>query len=150
MVETGNGESLDDLKQQRDALRSAMGRVEGAISGAEHGRHEAWVAAVLSGLDELADALVTHIEATEGHEGLFAQVIDHAPRLSDAVERLMEEHTTLTAGLARAREAISTSVPVGDEAVDTVIELLAELSRHRHRGANLVWDAYNVDISYGD
>jgi hypothetical protein len=45
---------------------------------------------------------------------------------------------------------------VGGDALDVdavredVVDLLADISRHRHRGADLIWNSYDLDIGQGD
>ncbi len=44
-----------------------------------------------------------HIASTEGPEGLHAELLAQAPRLANAVSRLVSEHEALTQGAGPAR-----------------------------------------------
>lgn len=76
---------------------------------------------------------------------------DRAPRLAGNVRRLRDEHPeiaeTVKEMLARLEQ-----VPVGsdawplDDARDDLQRFIGKVIRHRQRGADLVWEAYNVDI----
>ena len=50
--------------------------------------------------------------------------------------------------------AVRLDAVVDESGVDAgradLLDLVALLSRHRHRGVDLVYDAYNTDISSGD
>jgi hypothetical protein len=75
-------------------------------------------------------------------------VLDSAPRLSNAVDHLVAEHAVIAALIADLLARSSNPVP--DEDVDAVRELatglLGRLARHRQRGADLVYEAYETDI----
>ncbi len=62
------------------------------------------------------------------------------------------EHGPLRAGVDQLVETLSTvHDDAGVEQARTeALELLKGLLAHRHRGAELVYDAYNVDVATGD
>jgi len=70
-----------------------------------------------------------------------------APRLGPAVERLRDEHRTISRELAQLAEAMQKG-PVGDAATwineqrDQCVTVLGRLTRHRQRGADLTYEAY--------
>lgn len=80
-------------------------------------------------------------------EGLFADVVDHAPRLGGAVARLSadghELHRRSQQDLAAMAEA-TTRVP--GELRDEVADLSLRVSGVASRAMNLVHDAYDVDL----
>lgn len=78
-------------------------------------------------------------------DGLFADVVDHAPRLGGAVARLSADghalHRRSEADLA-ALSRLSTVGPLRDEVADLARRASGAASRALH----LVHDAYDVDL----
>src|SRR5438128_498472 len=74
-----------------------------------------------------------------------------APRLETNVRRLREEHPEI---VQRIDETIARleQVEIGEDtwpleqARDDLQRFMGSVIRHRQRGADLVWEAYNVDI----
>lgn len=129
-------------RERRLALGDAMTRTEQALtvpSGSPTWRQEVGdaLAAVRAALDD-------HVSEVEGEAGLLDELRQLAPRLSAAAAQLEREHPPLCAQAEAALAAVP-AAPV-DEVRATALELLTALSRHRQRGADLVYEAYNVDI----
>jgi hypothetical protein len=124
--------------------------VEQAISSPATGRLETWTGDVVKRLSTLLDSIDEHIEVTERPEGLYEEILHRAPRLSSQVDRLRAEHPGLRAATAELIERLH-STTIGrdwtlDEARDDAQRLLGKIVKHRQRGADLVWEAYNLDI----
>ena len=122
-----------------------------AISRPAVGREAEWSAQVIERLEALRGAIDEHIEVTERPEGLYDEIAHRAPRLSGKIERLKEEHPAIARRARPALIAKLESTPVGDawpldEARDDLQRLLGKIVRHRQLGADLVWEAYNLDI----
>jgi hypothetical protein len=105
-----------------------------------------WHDLVAARLAALREAVTEHVVVTEGPDGLYGELLDHAPRLCRGVDILIREHAALVAAVdtlcARLREP---AVPV-EQVRGWASDLLRELSRHRQRGADLVYEAYATDI----
>jgi len=146
-------ENLEQARKHRAGMRTAIGLVERSLSTAAHGRVAAWSKDLRDELTALSDALDQHIELTEASDGLLADIASAAPRLTHRVEKAREDHVVLRAAVAKAIEALLPG-DGGDAGVaparDRVVELLTALVRHRHLGADLVYEAYNVDIEAAD
>ena len=106
---------------------------------------------MIEALDDLEGEILDHIEITERHDGLYAEIVEAAPRLSLEVQLLRDEHpqmqeatSSLKARLTAARDGDALSVD--DTARDEIQRLLGRLVKHRQRGADLVWEAYTRDI----
>ena len=144
---------LDQARANRAGLRASIGRVERAMSGPATGRTDVWSKELATELHGLSNALEEHIEQTESPSGLLADIIEAAPRLAHRVELTRNDHSHLRDRLKSALEAVelanSAQGTVAD-ARDRVVELLTGLVRHRHLGADLVYEAYNVDIEAAD
>jgi hypothetical protein len=105
-----------------------------------------WRAGVAGRLRTLRAAFTEHVVLTEGPDGLYAELLDHAPRLARGVDVLVREH----AALATAMDTLQVHADAVGTGVDAMrgwaSDLLRELSRHRQRGADLVYEAYATDI----
>jgi FAD/FMN-containing dehydrogenase len=97
-------------------------------------------------LDPLRAAFAEHRAATEGTDGIYAEVVYDAPRLANTVHGLVAEHAALDSAMAAlARRADEVSADA--EALRRhAYKVLDELSRHRQHDADLVYEAYATDI----
>jgi hypothetical protein len=103
----------------------------------------AWRHGVAAELYRLHGEFCTHIELTEGPEGLYAEVLGDAPRLVHQVYNLGREHAMVLAAL----ETLAGRLDAEPERLrGWAGDLLHELSRHRQHGADLVYEAYATDI----
>ena len=143
---------IEEARQHRAGLRAAVGAVESALSSAGRGRVKAWSTELRDELAALGDALETHIATTEAPDGLLADIAAAVPRLAHRVEKTRADHVVLRDALQAAVDAL----PDGDDddavagARTKVVELLTAVVHHRHLGADLVYEAYNVDIEAVD
>ena len=111
-----------------------------------------WAARVLEALAALRTALARHAEFTQAPDGLFADVVAQAPRLVNAVRHLEAEHEDLADRLTGCEAVVRGLDGEGsvEPALASIHDLVAHFERHQDRGVELVYDAYNVDISPGD
>ena len=100
-----------------------------------------WVRDVAAQLVHVRVALLDHIQVTEGPSGRYAQLLRDAPRLAPGIHELVIEHAALIAALDDAR-------PVDDpqRLHAAVTWLVARLSQHRQHGADLIHEAYSIDV----
>lgn len=142
-VEVTNGRAA--AEQRRERLRLLMDRLEAALAEPPAAGLHDWRARLSDLGDELAVEWRTHVADTEGDGGLFEEVLGSAPRLATAVDRVRGEHPTLDADLARFRDAVESDG--SPEAVrSTGLALLTALIAHRQHGADLLYEAYWVDV----
>jgi hypothetical protein len=134
--------SLDAARRHRVELLDTMCGVERAL--AVPAAEPDWLAAVAVRLTALRLAFAEHMSLTEGSDGLYAELLEHAPRLAYQVRGLAREHAVLALDI----EAICARLPDGlpDELRRWAGDLLRDLSGHRQRGADLVYEAYATDI----
>jgi hypothetical protein len=139
---------LDTLRRVRAELGGSMATLEQALAAPAPGRVHAWAERVNAALVEFSADVREHVAVTEGTEGLHSDVLETAPRLSKAVERLIGEHAVIVdlAGdlLTRVSQPLSDSDVVAIRDLGT--DLLGLLARHRQRGADLIYEAYEVDL----
>jgi hypothetical protein len=139
---------LDALRRRRAELGGSMAALEQALAQPISGRHPAWAERVDVALVELSADFAEHVAATEGSDGLHDAVLASAPRLSNSIRRLVAEHAVIRGLIGDLLARVRPPVAAGD--VDTVrglgAALLGRLVRHRQHGADLIHEAYQVDI----
>jgi len=123
-------------------LLAAIQGFERAI--AAPARDPRWRELVTERLRALREAFGEHVVVTEGPEGLYAELLAHAPRLASGVDTLVREHGQVLAALDRLYQRVSTMdiERIRAKASDRLLQL----ARHRQRGADLVYEAYATDI----
>ena len=151
-VQARNRALIDAIRVRRDRFYEAILGVERAIATPAGDDAEAWAAALAAPVDNLQEVLAEHVSGTEGEEGLFEQMRADAPHLLPHLEQLQKEHAPLVEGTQHL--ALSLPNVHDDDGVDLVrmhaLDLLRHLLEHRHRGAELVYDAYAIDVSPAD
>ena len=142
-------------RRHRADLWVLMSDLEHAIAAALPGRVPAWAQEVHERLVELSGGFQRHCADTEASGGLFDAVLEAAPRLDGAVRRLGDEHHAITETITNLLvEARGISRQGTAEEAETlrqhVTDLLGMLTRHRQHSADLVYEAYAVDVGVGD
>lgn len=145
-------ETQEEVQQRRRRLRTALDQVERALAAAA-GAPQAWQENVTDALERLRTTWHDHIAKTEADDGLFAQILRDEPRMDAPIKRLQLEHDELSAQteklLARCQESALDADEV--EVLRTeVLDLLGQAARHRQHGSDLIYEAYQVDVSVGD
>jgi hypothetical protein len=102
-------------------------------------------------VDHAAARIGEHAAQTEAPGGFFDRLVQTEPRLRRRIDQLKVDHERLSKEVDALRHAVAiidddcaadSAVVVRNQAVD----LLGHLARHRQRGADLVYEAYKVDI----
>lgn len=141
---------LSDTAARRRDLHAALVGLEAGTTAPGSGA--AWAEKARPKLAELQEAFSAHVAGTEASDGIFAEVMAQAPHLAHRISHLRQDHDAITAQIEACDVALAA---VGDPASegaarDQLFALMGALSRHRHLGAVLVWDAFDLDISAGD
>jgi hypothetical protein len=143
--------ALGEARKRRQTLHDAIVQLEMGISSPAAGRVADWGGQVTKDMVGVRDAFDQHLIATEKPGGLYEEIMERAPRLAGTVKRLQEEHPAIEGAIAKllarleAGEVDSEAWPL-DRARDDLQRLIGSVVRHRQKGADLVWEAYNVDI----
>ena len=143
---------LEAVRARRAELRDSMGRLERALAAPASGRAVVWGEQVHGVLVEMAEDFHEHIEVTEGPDGLHQAILSGDLRLANAVNTLAAEHSQIAAEIDDL--VTGTEPPVTPQDAEAAraqgTNLLGRLVRHRQRGADLIYEAYQTDIGGGD
>ncbi|PVG81662.1 hypothetical protein DDE18_16870 [Nocardioides gansuensis] len=137
---------LADLRRHRAELRESMSALEDAL--AAPATAPPWAPRLHAALVELAADFRTHIDITEGPNGLYSDLLKTSPRLSESVASLIREHALICRQVDNllARVTASDGIEDVDRVRDLGMAILGRLVRHRQRGSDLVFEAYEFDI----
>jgi hypothetical protein len=139
---------LEEIRRRRAELRDSMGALEMALAGPVGSDHARWSGRVHVALVELSADLRLHVDLTEGPGGLYNELREASPRLSAAVDALCGEHTQLRRDLDDLLLLLDGPYPSSDAAAirHGGTTVLGAFARHRQRGADLVYEAFAVDV----
>jgi hypothetical protein len=143
---------LQAVRVRRAELRESLNAMERVLAAPARGRAVIWGEGVHASLVAIADDFGAHVEVTEGPDGLHQSILAGDLRLANAVGALTAEHGEIAeeiAGLVADSEAPVTPDDV-DDLRERATRLLGHLIRHRQRGADLIYEAYDTDIGGGD
>ena len=139
---------LEELRRHRAELRESMSALEAALAAPAAADHVRWAERVQAALVELSGDIREHIDITEGPNGLYRDLLESSPRLTGAVARLTGEHGLIRGQVDNVLARVTAPAVIED--VDRVRDLgtalLGRLVRHRQRGSDLIFDAYDFDI----
>ncbi len=139
---------LDDIRRRRAELRESMSALEQALASPATGSHDRWAVRVHVALVELSADLRLHVDVTEADGGLHDDLREAEPRLAHEVDALTADHDRLREGLDDLMLLLEGPYPVTD--IESIrvggMRLLGLFSRHRQRGADLVFEAFSVDV----
>jgi hypothetical protein len=156
--------AFEEARQRRVELHEALVHLELSISSPARGRVADWAADVTKALLHLQAAFDEHVLVTERPGGLYDEVLEKSPRLAGQVRRLRDEHPVIgdaiKEDLERLGEPVGAEPPDAsdapdeadprdsplDDVRDDLQRLMGLVVRHRQRGADLVWEVYNLDI----
>jgi hypothetical protein len=149
-----NPDVLRSVVQRRVSLRSAMTSLEVSLAARSSGRTLDWRVRVAMSLHGLGECMNNHIASTEGPGGFHEQIVSAAPRLARSVTISVTEHRKICDLIAAVQTAVNRESEDADADVDEVREsgtrLVALVARHRQRGADMVYEAYQTDLGGGD
>lgn len=136
------------ISSRRQDLYDAMRRVERAAARA-NGQAD-WIEQVRDAVGGLESALDRHQRETEAPDGLFAEIVDQSPHLVPAVDSLREEHREMASKCYAIRDSAAEPDVSPAELRRGIVGLLGNIMMHRQNGAELVFDACNVDLGTGE
>ncbi|MCU0483535.1 MAG: hypothetical protein MUC54_04580 [Chloroflexi bacterium] len=139
--------ALEAAARRRREVREALLGVEEAISSPAV-EPDRWQARVRVALAELDEAFELHVLETERRGGLYEEMEQLASHLAGKAHRLRDEHAVIRTSIAaeQARLEVALSAEAIEQVRDDLQRLLGRIVRHRQHGADLVWEAYAIDI----
>lgn len=137
---------LLQLRRRRAELRESMSALEHALAQPASRDQARWAQRVNVALVELSADFDEHVSITEGADGLYAQLRRTSPRLSHAVAGLIHEHAVITSQIDEMLVCTEATGEDADKVRELGTALIATLIRHRQRGSDLVYEAYEADI----
>jgi len=147
-----NRAALAAVNERRDEFYEGILELERAMAAPAGDDAVAWAAASAHAVEDMQRVLGDHISETEAPGSFYDDVIEHSPHLVNAAHRLQAEHPPLAARVESL--ALELKTVTDDDGVEATrsdaLELIKAMLEHRHRGAELVYDAYNVDVAPGD
>jgi len=148
MDTTATQHDVTALRRHRAELLDSLRAVEQSLAAPAVGDVSVWAQRVSVALIELEADFREHIQLTEGSDGLYRSLLEAAPRLSNVVRTLTADHGRIRTAIGQLVETTGGSVVAADVARirRAGTTLLARMSRHRQRGADLVFEAYQTDI----
>jgi hypothetical protein len=109
----------------------------------------AWCRQIAARLRQLDSAWMRHAEDNEGPGGFFDQLRTEAPQLDPRLRQLQKEHESLHRTILEALDLVGNAADPQRVRSD-VDGLLALLTKHEQRGAEVIHQAYEVDDGGGD
>jgi predicted RNase H-like nuclease (RuvC/YqgF family) len=102
-------------------------------------------------IDHATIRIEEHARQTEAKDGFLERVVKEVPRLQRRVNQLKVDHERLEKEVEALRHSLTLvdDANIPEEAHNIrnqAIELLGQMTRHRQRGADLIYEAYQVDI----
>jgi hypothetical protein len=141
---------LDAARTRRESLYQALVGLEEALS-TPIGDGAKWRHRVAAAVEHVANRLSEHVASTEADHGFFDQINLDAPRLAGKTARLRSDHPHLEKAALELVTALAgvSDANVADQAPairGQALEFLGLVAAHRQRGADLIYEAYHVDI----
>ena len=139
---------LEELRRHRAELRESMSALEEALAAPATADPVRWAERVHAASMELSGDFREHIDITEGPDGLYHDLLKTSPRLSNAVTSLTHEHAEIRDQIDELLALVTAPDDTGaaDRIRDLGTTLLGRLVRHRQRGSELVFEAYQFDV----
>jgi hypothetical protein len=145
-------QAFERSREKRRGVRQASADLEEALARPASQDSEGWSTGTADCLALLATAFELHVQQSEGSEGLLAEIIEVSPRCAPAVEQIKRDHRDILAELRALEVTARRSVEVAQiaDVREHALAMLQTIARHRQRGADLIYEAYSVDIEAGD
>ena len=144
--------ALTDRSESPTGLRRAAHKLSLTVHEIDSGSGwdaSAWSGQVAACLRQLDTAWVRHAEDNESPGGFFDQLRTEAPQLDPRLRQLHREHESLHRTIQRTIDLVDRPSDPHEVRRD-VDGLLALLSKHEQRGAEVIHQAYEVDDGGGD
>lgn len=138
--------TLEAVRRHRSELRSAMASLKASVAQSKDPTE--WLDDVKPQIRWVRAAFERHVGVHErGPDPLHSEILRGQPHLAPLVNRLQRDHRRLEAAL----DSLAQKAEAADDALISEVkalseDIVAQLTRHRQRGADLVWEAFNHDL----
>ena len=139
---------LDKLKAHRAELGESMAALDTALA-VPLGMGALWRQRVRTALVELAHDLRDHRSLTEEPGGIYGDAVARAPRLASIAKVQVAEHLSFVEVVEQLLGELDAGLEDAEAVArhrETATALVGRIIRHRQRGADLIYEAYDVDI----
>lgn len=145
------------IRSRREALLQAVVGLEDALAG-PIGDQERWRLRVAMAVDHAVARISEHVAQTDGPGNILDEILRIAPRLERRVKQMKVDHEVLEKSahqLALAVAELSTAEDEKDPQLrkdraiavrNQAVDVMGHIARHRQRGADLIYEAYQVDL----
>lgn len=139
---------LEELRRHRAELRESMSALEDALAAPANADQSHWTPRVQAALAEVSGDFRAHVDLTEGPHGLYRELLRTSPRLAGAVEALTREHALIGGQIDKLQARVADPDATADveDVRGSGTSLLGRLVRHRQRGSDLVFEAFEFDL----
>jgi hypothetical protein len=134
--------SFESASRLRVELGDSLGRFERML--ARPTGTPDWSAELTRSLVDLRTAFEAHVQEVEHEDGLLADLRAEAPRISNRVALLEQDHVEIRKVFDAVGEIVGRSEP--EEVREEAFDLMRRIVVHRQRGADLAFEAYVVEI----
>jgi hypothetical protein len=143
---------LEELRRHRAELRESISALEDALAAPATSDHARWTHRVQAALVEVSGDFRDHVDLTEGPNGLYRELLKTSPRLAGAVDGLTRDHLDIGGQVDTLLTSVADPDVTADvdDVRDAGTAILGRLVRHRQRGSDLVFEAYEFDIGGED
>jgi hypothetical protein len=150
--EAPGAEAFERSRLRRRGVRQASSDLEEALARPAGQDPKGWFADTADRLQQLGGAFQTHAQQSEGPDGLLGEIIEQAPRLANSVQRIKQEHQDILQEISDLE--LTTRIDDNADQIAGVRErslrLLQLIATHRQRGADLIYEAFSIDIEGSD
>lgn len=138
---------LRAVKRHRSQLKRTLIALEAVLARPIGDDPGAWTAAVRQRVADMQGAFDNHVRVHEGPDSFHADVVSSQPHLAPHVAALQRDHHRLSILLLALTELTQNHpAPQVHDVRAMGTDLIHQFARHRQRGADLVWEAFNFDV----
>ena len=149
--------TVDDNRTQHVRLVFAIQRIEASLGHAAPGRESQWQEEVSKALDLLIAAMKESRDCVCRDDGLIEEIKIEKPFLMKRIKNLRAEFDGLFNQAAALQDQIKDACNDQDTQQISFVDLrqrigwlLSGLRHHQAKEADLIFEAFNVDVGVGD
>lgn len=145
--------ALAENRTDRQRSLQALQELELRAGSPAPGREAEWLGQVLHALDALEKMLATQHQNSADDASILSDIQREQPRLHNRVVQLRRDYHDLHEAVTRFRTELEATPPDEIHCADVRQQLdrvATELRDQRAREADLIYEAFNVDLGAGD